>query len=236
MALHTLDEFAKMCAVGTNYLSVQVSRKKVEVTIVGQKGGRWGQDKRIDDSIEKNAAYLAKMKRKAKKKEAEGDSEENIDEETEVTAAEIPAESRKKEDAKAKNDRKPLSSAITPDRAYELELAEQRLDIEIKTERARNEKIKSDKAEGLVIPTELVKALMLQDNKTLTIEIKNMLEDFITLMGAKYKASKEDITDLRRQSLEKLNIAIKNKAARMKASLKNIIDEYSETRGKGERD
>jgi len=55
-------------------------------------------------------------------------------------------------------------------------------------------------------------------------------------MGAKYKASKEDITDLRRQSLEKLNIAIKNKAARMKASLKNIIDEYSETRGKGERD
>ena len=218
MALHTYTEFADLAGMSTGNLANMIKRGNVEcIEIDGRK--------RIDDSSERNKAWLAKRKRKLGDKKAASDDEEEPGDNfsaTHVVVADKPKTNKKNESP--------------GDKAYRLELDLEEAELKIKQERARYEKVKADKAEGLVIPTELVKGLYLQFSKSIFTESKGFLEDFILQVSTKYSIPTNEAANWRKLAIDGLNMSIKNSVQRTKDQLNNIVDEYSMAKGRGERD
>ena len=76
---------------------------------------------------------------------------------------------------------------------------------------------------------------MRQHTASITKTSKEILEEVIVLCAAKYKIQDEDTKKMRKQLLEKINFGIDRAIAETKKQLTKLVDDYSETRGKGER-
>lgn len=211
MALHTRKEFAELCGLSSGNLSNYIGRKNVIAT------GDY-----IDDALDKNKAFLIKWQHKNGSKEPLAANE--------VVDTKRAYEKHKPATTPTKSENRAAKST------HQREIALEEADLEIKTQKARYEKIKADKAEGLVIPTDLVKMLFLQNGKSIFVESKNFLEDFIIQIAQKHGLTATESAEWRKKAIDGLNLSIKNSTIRTKEQLGNIVDEYSETKGVGERD
>jgi SMC interacting uncharacterized protein involved in chromosome segregation len=96
-------------------------------------------------------------------------------------------------------------------------------------------RLKMEKIMGELIPTDLVKNLIMLHSRSIIMAFKNMIEQMIDRIAGKYKLSAGEIAALRKDSIDKLNTAVQSAINNSKTSLNNIVDEYSNARGAGER-
>jgi hypothetical protein len=220
MALLIKKDFAKLCGIKTNRLSVEIERNKVFA----------GDDGFIDTDNELNAAFIERSKvltalrvarvgqspvKPAKVKVQRVVIDEPDDEDDEIDVP-VPVDGD-------------LLDIMAAEKKYKHFLA-------VRTERgAELDEIKIQKLQGILVPTELVKHLMRQHTASITKTSKEILEDVIVLWAAKYKIQDEDTKKMRKQLLEKINFGIDRAIAETKKQLTKLVDDYSETRGKGER-
>lgn len=118
---------------------------------------------------------------------------------------------------------------------FKLELEQKRLDIEKRREEIRQLKLKNEKLEGELIPAELVKDIFRYNSKAMTTAFSQALENYLIVLGSEVKMNSSQMAKMRKQIVTTTNEAI---TEGVKLSLKQItelVNEFSQRRGKGER-
>lgn len=95
-------------------------------------------------------------------------------------------------------------------------------------------RVKLDKINGILMPTELVKIAFIQHNKSLLTELKNACDNIVTLFAKKRDLSSQEIAELRGEIIQALNEGMVKSAEMSKKNINNIVAEYSETKEVGE--
>ncbi len=205
MPRYSKTDFAAVCGVTTNYLKQYVRRGKVVV----------GDDNLIDDKLPMNRDF---------KNQRTGET----------------AQIKKKPLPSDKNTRY-VAPSEQKDRTAE-ELNKYNLDLQIKNlaiEKAEQEvelnKIKIAKLNGTVIPTDLVKVVIAQHSKSITTSFHQGCDNFIMTIAKISGMNREDVAKLRGELIGIVNQSVKDSIKISKENLENIIDEYSQQRGRGEK-
>ncbi len=214
MALLTKKEFSERCGIPTNALSVYVKRKKVQLT-----------GELIDDTLDINKAFIVKMVAKmnrgaAKKAEKpivlEVKEAKNITENEETTQNE------------------PLKDGDIP--TYEAsERLLKHLDTLKRAEEIEKLRLDLSKKRGEVVPSELIKPVLLQHNMVITTEFKNGAEDIIRVFSKKRGLSVNEAAEMRGELIRIINDSITRATGGSKKSIEAIVNEFTEKRGVGER-
>lgn len=210
MAVYSRLEFSDLLQMNPRALSVYIGNGAVEVNKKDQ----------IDTSVLKNEKFMTDRQKKLASGKVKPFNRDGS--ETSPVTGVTP---------------KPTQTAqtISAAKAAAMDLEKEMLEIEKLKETNRYLRTKADKAEGLVIPTDLVKSLLLQHSKSIANNFKQALEESITLMAAKFGASSEDMQSARKGVLEKLNAAIEGSVQETKKEIQNIVNEYSAVKGIGEK-
>lgn len=242
MNLITYKEYAAKCRITTGNLSNYVKRGKVVVSESGL----------IDIDFAKNSEFIRVRNKKAAKKAAKKAPVHAAVVDSQTKASKKTATKQPKATPKAAA--KPIKSApsapkepVKPQKkvvhvskeaqdAYKIELEKERLELEKLREANRYAKIKADKAEGLVIPVDPVKVMVATHLKNLDIEYRDILENLLGELAPEFKISPQRVVKIRESIIKSLNKAKEKAAARTKKDLGNIVKEYSDARGAGERD
>lgn len=95
--------------------------------------------------------------------------------------------------------------------------------------------IEIDKKRGEVIPSELVIPLFLQHNKSIITSFNNVCNAILTEYAKKKDFTPDEISEMRGRMIGAINEGIRDAQNLTKAVVKNIVSEYSEKRGIGER-
>lgn len=209
MALLKRAEFSKLCGMASNKLSVHVSRGKAIMD-----------NDLFDTENEVNKAFIARQKTNNERREAK----------------QIPrADTYRKPkndydfDDEGEDDENDLMSMTLSDKKYRHFLAE-------RTQKgAELDDLKIQKLNGVLVPTDLVKHLMRHHSSSITKSFKETMEDVVTMWGAKYRISDEDMKQMRKTALDKINFGIDKAIAESKKGLAKLVDDFSMSRGKGER-
>jgi hypothetical protein len=220
MPLLTKKEFAKQCGIKTNRLSVEIDRNKV-----------YEVDGLIDTDNELNAAFIERSKvLTALRVKRIEQAPIKAAKPPKVKAPKVVIEDTDDDDDDIEVEEDgDLLDILSAEKKYKHFLA-------VRTERgAELDEIKIQKLQGILVPTELVKHLLRQHTSNITKVTKETLEDVIVLWAAKYKIQDDDTKKMRKTILEKINFGIDRAIADTKKQLGQLIDAYSETRGKGER-
>lgn len=96
-------------------------------------------------------------------------------------------------------------------------------------------RIKKEKQEGLLLPTEAVKFLFIRDVKERTTAYENGLNKMLNDMQQRYKISDEDAARYKEMVIEAINIGNREAAEATKREIDNIITDLQEVRGRGEK-
>lgn len=220
MALHTKKDFALICGLKPAELSMGITRRKVLCS------GDY-----VDDSIPVNVAFMEKWR-----------SVRNPD----VPAPALNGQARPSARTVAPPDLTPVAPKAPNVRQPQLEFTYEspvnQLDLKIKeTELARKEedleiaKLKRAKMAGEVIPVELVNNVFTVYSKSTMTAWYNATDNFLMDMQKRYGMSSADMSTQRTELIEIVNNAIEDAFKESVDSLKNIVEEYSDTRGQGDR-
>lgn len=200
--------FAEICGVKPNYLNNYIGRKKVHV----------GNDNLIDDSLPMNAEF--KSNRVRKKEEPKKEKFEPLP----LTAEELKLKKQQSE-----------IEAQAATKKYNLEQQLKELAIEKAEQEVELNKIKIAKAQGEVIPTDLVKVVFAQHSKSITVSFHQGADNFISQIAKRTGMKREEMASLRGELIKVVNQSVKDSIKESKVAIKNIVSEYSEKRGVGER-
>lgn len=241
MAEYSRAEFAKKCGVTNSYVAVNIKRGKViETTYKDQ----WKQTKVvIDDKNPINQEFLVKRlnpeykqpkKQHQKKKRGRPKKTETIIEKSEPERVSV--------FTKVEPEKEVIERHVEPNtlEAAQLEDWKQKkqkeeLDNEKKAYEIELLKVKLQKAQGEVLPTDLVSNVFAQHFKSITTAFYNGAENFISIIAKETGLSKEKTAKLRGELIEVVNQSVKEGIDSSKKSIKNLVQEYSEVRGVGER-
>ena len=117
---------------------------------------------------------------------------------------------------------------------WKLDLEAKELDVEKKRQDIELAKIKIAKAQGEVIPTDLVNLLFGRHFKEVTTAFHQGADNFIMTIAKQLDLGREEVARLRGELILIVNDSVKKAIRESKRSVKNIVGEYSESRGKGE--
>ena len=170
-------------------------------------------DNMIDDSIPENAYFmrvrLDKMAIKGNKVESKITSNSGNDEDTNEDENE---------------------------NLHKLNVQKKKLDIERAKEDIEIAKLKKEKLSGELIPTDLVKIVFATHSKNITIGFHQAVENLISQIAKQAGLDRDQIAKIRGSLIEIINKGVKNALATSKKDLRNIVAEYSQKRGIGERE
>ncbi len=209
MPRYTRKEFCDLCDITQAYLSVNIKRKKVVLNENGE----------VDTSLDINAAWAKKRIEKAKKKAL------TVSEPPE-TVPEIkpgPTKKTKKKEVSADLGMEEAQTVAT----YDLERIKKQLEIEEKETSIAINKIKLDKLNGVVIPTDLVMVIFGQHSKSITTAFHQAAENYIVEMAATYEIDKKGIASMRGKLIDIVNQAVKESLEDSRKHIDNIVDEYA---------
>lgn len=99
----------------------------------------------------------------------------------------------------------------------------------------KHRNLQVQKMEGQLIPTDLMKTVMPMMAKAIMVATENELETFITDMAKKYNMSSADIAHYRSKIPDTLNRISNESVNSALKDIHNIVADYSETRGRGEK-
>jgi len=213
MPLFTKKQFATMCDMPTNRLSIYIGRNKVQLT-----------DDLIDSDLEINKYFLEKHAVNSVPQQQNPEKK--------------PQAKSTKKDSQSNNSDASGTINTDPSQKSSLFALDQRLKV---LEAKKREKeiellnIKEQKLRGEAIPTDLVKIIFGQHFKSIGTTFKNATETIITNIGKKKALNVNEIAELRSVLNGILNDAISESIQESKKNIKNIVEEYSVKRGVGER-
>jgi len=119
---------------------------------------------------------------------------------------------------------------------FDLETSKKALDIEKTSEEIEILKIKKQKLQGEVIPTELVKVIFKQHSASITTSFKNGIENLILELSKSKNMTRTEVAEIRFRMTDIINEAVLESIGMSKKMIKNIIAEYSEKKDVGERE
>jgi hypothetical protein len=196
MALLSKKEYAELCGMATNALSVYIHPDRSEVIV---------ENGYIDSENETNKRFLEKRIAKGKSKSATFEGERKPNNNEGIPSYEESEQLVKFWDAKK--------------REKEVE----KLQIEV------------SKKKGEVIPSELMKPLILQHNQHILMEQKNADEEMLTMFAHKHSIPGADVAYIREAWINRRNAAVKSATKATVSGVESVIQDYSEKRGVGER-
>lgn len=223
MALVSRKEFAVIAGLGYKVLNVYIGRGKIVPS------GDY-----IDTLFVPNADFLR----------GKGIDPENI------TLGSAPVVEQKKEIVPVVAQRKYAAPIIKESKiienkkefrlpelksTYGLEAEKKALEVEKLKKENRILSAKAEKLEGALIPTELVKSVIIELSEAMKIAYGESLETYTVVVGAQVKLNNEQISNIKKHFSGLINDTLKKQIEIAKKMISNIVDEYSETKGRGER-
>lgn len=106
----------------------------------------------------------------------------------------------------------------------------QKLGEEIELKRIQKEKLM-----GVVIPTDVVKAVFARQMKAIVSAFSQGVNDVSLKVAHRFSPSKQEIADLKKELIGVVNDSIKESSELGMKEIKSIVNEYSEVRGRGEK-
>jgi len=222
MAVHTKKEFATLCGITTKDLAVYKGRRQVVIR----------EDGFYSDTDPVNELFLQKQLAKSGKNIV---IEKNTS--PEAPAAEVPKEVIQHPTStsipEVPNSHPPVPKKKLSPFELEMELKESMIG---KTQvQTRIEEIKEQKLLGMLIPTELVKSMVLQLNKAFISSFKDGAERFLTEISKAKRLSGGEQAELLKQMINIINESSHKTILESKTQMKIIVSQFQEKRGKGEK-
>lgn len=232
MALLKHEELAEYCGITNGNLTNYRKRGKVV----------WNQNNLYDTNSPFNRDFIlkrtgtpfddSKIKRKEKVKFEDKKPKKNVAKvkqaKTEVEESEInQTKTVEISTNSAKN-----TEEITK---YNVETQLKLLEAEKKSREIELLKIKIEKLNGLVIPTDLVKLVFGQHFKSAAIAFKDGAEKFLTRFAVEKNLNRSEIAKARLDLTEIINTSIKESIENSKKDIDKVISQFVEKRGKGEK-
>lgn len=207
MALFSKKDFSLLCGLKTKDLAVYIKRGKVILS------GDY-----IDDSLDANRSFVLKRKSSGKNQEVKPE-EPNISTPNYSSLTKVKSKIST-EDGKG---------------LYALEKEKKALDIEKTTEEIALLQIKKEKQQGIVIPTDLVKIVFTQHSKSIVSSFHSAADTFLMQIAKKKGINRNEMAEFREELTNIINVAVEDSIKESKKQIKNIISEYSEKKGVGEK-
>lgn len=226
MALLNKEEFAAMCSTTVPILNTNISRGKI---IYDKK------EKIIDSSDPLNAKFFKEYQKLAKAKavkskpatKLEGEISELYDKVVEKVKPEV---EKIEPTTKGKRQREKSQDAV--------DLSERKLmaDIELQEARAEKEKMQLEKLAGKLIPIDLNYTIINIHNNsifaTFQNDVDNLASVFCDILAG---GDRKKLAEISQKLSEKLEDCVKRAKDVSLSSVRNAIEEYAETRSRGEK-
>jgi hypothetical protein len=215
MALFTKKDFAALCGIKTNQLSVSISRGNVILS-----------GELIDENDAKNANFLQRHREKVLKAPA-------------VTEPSPTKENKKPANVALESDVPPITTGKTKPKKtglsqYEIDLQIKRADLEKKEVDTRIALLKEEKMLGASIPTDLVKSVIGNLSKSMVSWFKDGADHFIIEISKRKSLTNEESAQLKGVLVEIINTSSSKAIAECRKNLKSIINDYSTKKEVGE--
>lgn len=97
-------------------------------------------------------------------------------------------------------------------------------------------KLREDKLNGEIIPIDVIKDLFAQHNKSIAVQVKNTIENIITMFAKTANLNVNQIAELRGRALQEINTGVDKAIYETRKSLKKIRDMHSQKKEIGERE
>lgn len=206
MALYTRKQFYELCGIGKSHLNVYISRSKVILD-----------GELIDDNNPTNKLFLAKcLEKKQANVESKPQPKVNIPQ-VENSGDQI------------------IQKSIPDKNINELERALKEAELKKKEVDIQLALLKEEKLRGVVIPTDIVKVVFSQHFKSITSAFHQAADNLIVNIAKKKDLDREEVAQIRGELIEITNLAINDSVDNSIKNIKNIVAEYSEKKGVGER-
>lgn len=118
---------------------------------------------------------------------------------------------------------------------FNLDKAIKEAELEKKEQEIELNKLKIAKLSGEVVPTELVKVIFAQHFKSVTTAFHQGCDNFIMTIAKVTGMKRAEMSAMRGELIEIVNMAVGDGIEESKNSLKHIVGEYKEKRGVGEK-
>lgn len=223
MPIFSRREFAEQCGVTPTYITQYIKRGKIKLDSNGN----------IDSSLPMNKDFM--LARASKPSKAKTPKKE-LPDKKKPKAPPSP-----KEKVKPPNSNQPAAGLDwTPDEIeamgkYQLEVQMKNLDLEKKEQEVEINKLKIQKLRGEVVPTDLVREVLKRHTKSLTTAFHQGADNFIMTITKISGMSREEMAGIRGELIEIVNKAVADAIDESKQEVDNIVNEYSQTRGRGEK-
>lgn len=224
MAFLSNKEFGELIGKSAQYINVQVGR-----------GNLVRSGKLLDDTLPKNKAWLDKMRVKlglAPKPAAVSPTPmpETAPPPPPIAAPVVPTTEFIPAVPSV-----PGGGHVADSNPFALEQEKKRLEVEKVRQEIRVKRAQAEKLEGALIPTEVVGSIIREMSESMKIAYLEALETYTVVVSAEHKLSTKQVAKIKGHFTTIINDTLKKQVAAAKKSLENVVAEYSETRGKGER-
>ena len=230
MAILTKKTFANQCDIETKYLSVDISRGKVVVNADGM----------IDTTEPKNQIYIQKklMGKEPKPISSPEPTKPRVEKITVPrgnVAPQQPKASMQLPEGITEGEVNTALQMIEGMDYQQLEMLYKYLQGEkLKTDIEKN-KIEIEKKMGVVVPSEPLIPIVKQHNHFILQEQKNADEELLLAMAHKYDIAPSDTAYLRGEWIRLRNDAVTKATNLTVKAIVDVINDYSEKRGVGQR-
>lgn len=226
MAFLSKKEFSDLCGIPTNALAVYVKRKKVVLS------GEF-----VDDTLPKNKAFLKKKSVAKKRKSVATDSKPKT-ESKKQNSNNLPKNPAPNLPVYKKDPPEPKPQITDPEPDSTFLLEQEKLTLQNTQLERANEiaQIKIEKLRGDVIPTDIVKNTFMQHFKSITTSFHQGADNVLIKIAQKYDLSRQEVANYRGELISIINDCVKDAVEESKKSIQNIVNEYSQVKGVGERE
>jgi dimeric dUTPase (all-alpha-NTP-PPase superfamily) len=241
MALHTPAEFSRLTGKSSGYISMYIKRGTL-IAQTDKSGQTW-----IDDSLEVNNKYLKKWQREALlgPKEKPTPKKKTARSKSRPRPKKTPAPKKSKTSSILETDRlteKDLAldyevGDLSDDQKFAMTLdqREQILKIRKLEEETEIKRLQKEKLLGLNVPVADVKIIFAQTFTSFAAQFREATEDIAEIMCARLGGDTVALNDIRMQLESVINETVTKSKEDSRKALKAQTEDYSDTRGKGER-
>jgi len=142
---------------------------------------------------------------------------------------------RKREDSKESLRDEQLEAEQAKIDAYNLDRKIKARELEAKEQTIELNRLKIQKLNGEIIPTELVTLVFAQHFKSITDSFYHAADNYIAVVAKRFGGKQEDISFVRGELIKLVNKAVQDSIKESKKNVDNIVNEYSQRRAAGER-
>jgi hypothetical protein len=219
MAYHIKARFADLCGIEKNKLAVYIKRGKVICS-----------GDLIDDSLAINQEFIEKWQVKTGLREQEITVKEPIEQlqiKPKAPNVQPPIYPKQK-----------IPNVQEPEFHFsgnQLDKQIKEVDLERKMEELEIAKLKRQKMAGESMPTDLVKNTISVYSRSVSRAFNNAADNLLVEFTVAAELSREQVSEMRRKLNLIVNDAVKNACDNAMDMVDNIVDEYKEVRGRGEK-